>query len=203
MTHPSPLRILAQALAGEFDNRAQSLAEPTWYVHLKLWHRPVALFEEDSITLFVEQVSVASGNPPYRQRVLRLQSHADQITAQYYGLTQPLAFRGGGADPMRLQGLSEADLIDLPTCRLSVIAQAQDSPNWRFKAQLPEGSLCSFEADGVKRYVRLGFEVGPKAPTGKIEFQMFDKGIDPDTGQATWGALMGPFCLDKQAAFGL
>ncbi|MBV8887772.1 MAG: hypothetical protein JO235_27770 [Chroococcidiopsidaceae cyanobacterium CP_BM_RX_35] len=45
---------LAHYLTGKFDNQEQATAEPAWYVHLRLWQRPVPLFTEDSITLFAE-----------------------------------------------------------------------------------------------------------------------------------------------------
>jgi hypothetical protein len=35
-------------LAGEFENQRQAQAEPVWYVHLRLWLRPLPLFREDS-----------------------------------------------------------------------------------------------------------------------------------------------------------
>ena len=46
------LKTLAQYMTGEFDNQEQALADPAWYVHLKLWQVPVQLFSEDSITFF-------------------------------------------------------------------------------------------------------------------------------------------------------
>ena len=54
MTISPELIALAQYMAGEFDNREQALAEPTWYVHLRMWQRPlpVPLFSEPSIALF-------------------------------------------------------------------------------------------------------------------------------------------------------
>ncbi|HEY9880648.1 MAG TPA: chromophore lyase CpcT/CpeT [Leptolyngbyaceae cyanobacterium] len=197
------LLTLAQALAGEFDNREQSLADPAWYVHLKVWHRPVALFSEDSATFFIEQVSVASNQPPYRQRILRLQDQGVGLSGQYYGLKEPLKFRGGAIAPELLASLNEADLVELPTCRLLIEAQAQPNQQHRFQAAPPPDTLCSFEADGTLRYVKLGFEIGPTNPINdpRLELRVYDKGIDPSTGKGLWGALMGPFCLHKVADF--
>ncbi|MDJ0689048.1 MAG: CpcT/CpeT family chromophore lyase [Xenococcaceae cyanobacterium MO_188.B32] len=48
MTLSPQLIALGTYLAGEFDNQQQALAEPAWYVHLRLWKRPVPLFTEDS-----------------------------------------------------------------------------------------------------------------------------------------------------------
>lgn len=41
MTHSQTLITLAQWLAGEFENRSQALDQPAWFVHLRLWHRPL------------------------------------------------------------------------------------------------------------------------------------------------------------------
>ena len=32
-------------LAGEFENQRQAQAEPVWYVHLRLWLRPLPLIK--------------------------------------------------------------------------------------------------------------------------------------------------------------
>ncbi|PSN17649.1 chorismate mutase [filamentous cyanobacterium CCP5] len=186
------LQSLAKLLSGAFDNQAQALAEPAWYVHLKLWHRWVELFE-DSITLFIEQISVASGKPPYRQRLIRLQAIDGHLLGRYYGLKDPEQFQGAATQPQRLAGLSLEDLIDLPTCRV----QIRPDP-YGFTARMAPDQLGSFEYQGRTTYLSLGFDIGrPPEAGGKVQFAMYDKGIDPMTGKATWGALMGPFRLDK------
>ncbi|NEO28340.1 MAG: chorismate mutase, partial [Kamptonema sp. SIO4C4] len=48
----SELLTLGQYLAGEFTNQKQAIADPAWYVNLCLWHRPVPLFTEDSLTFY-------------------------------------------------------------------------------------------------------------------------------------------------------
>jgi hypothetical protein len=197
----SALLTLGRYLAGEFENRAQALAEPAWYVHLKVWHRPIRLFHEDSLTFFVEQVSVASRQPPYRQRVLRLYECDSEIKGQYYGLQDAAQFRGGGLDPQILDLLTADDLIDLPTCCLNIETQALSSGQYSFQAALPEGSLCSFEYGGNTSYVSLGFAIGPTQPASDLELRVYDKGVDPSSGKGLWGALMGPFCLIKNADF--
>ncbi len=74
----SEISTLATYLVGEFDNK------PAWYVHLRLWHRRVNLFSEDSIALFAEQASVVNINQPYRPRILRLRkSDSKTIEIEY------------------------------------------------------------------------------------------------------------------------
>jgi hypothetical protein len=208
----SVLTTLANYLAGEFENQAQAVADPTWYVHLRLWQVPVpSLSDEHTYTLFLEQASVVSQVAPYRQRILQLtaqltaqQPAAGLLQGQYFALAQPLKFRGAGTQPELLANLSAADLVPLSNSEALIQYQSTSSissgePAYRFQAALPEGRLCSFEYDGQRRYVYLGFEIAPKDKS--IELLTYDKGVDPETGRGLWGALMGPFCMVKQKSF--
>src|SRR4028119_107608 len=99
MTLSPELITLAHYMAGEFDNQKQAIADPVWYVHLRLWQRPVALFTEDSLTLFAEQANIVNLDKPYRPRILRLQSSETQsasLQVEYYMLKNPDAIRGAG-----------------------------------------------------------------------------------------------------------
>lgn len=198
----SALHLLGQYLAGEFDNRSQAYAEPAWYVHLKLWHRWIPLFLDDSLTFFIEQISVASGDPPYRQRILRLQEYPEHISGQYYGLQHPQRWQGGALSPEILKSLSVDDLVKLPTCKVNINVAHTDFAQPSFVARMPEGCLCSFQYGQNTTYVSLGFDIGPSLEQPQLTiFSMYDKGINPETGQGIWGALMGPFNLIKQTSF--
>ncbi len=197
------LRQVAAALAGEFDNRSQSLADPAWYLHLRLWQRPLPLnLFGEGYGLFLEQISVTSGQPPYRQRILHLTTKAGGLWGQYYALADPSTYLGGATQPDRLVGLTRDQLVALPTCGLVIERQADGQT---YSARLPDDSLCTFTANGITTYVRLAFDIGPEsaAPGSPLVFQMNDRGIDPDTGKTTWGPKMGPFRLLKQCAYAL
>lgn len=193
MPTPSSLSALVQLLAGEFDNHDQAMESPAWYVHLRLWQRPLPHLFGDGYGVFIEQCGVASGNPPYRQRVLHLRAEVDTLYGQYYGLHDPLRWQGGALAPERLMALTAADLVSLPTCRVTISPLAQG-----FQARMMADALGQFSYDGKTVHLRLGFDIIQGAQT---EFAMYDKGIDPATGRGTWGALMGPFRLVKQRAF--
>lgn len=186
---------LGEYLAGEFDNREQAIAEPAWYVHLRLWQRPVNLFTEDSITLFAEQSNVINLDQPYRQRIMRLRLGIDSdpsLEVQYYMLQDPGAFKGAGCNPALLNTLTPDKLDLLPGCILTVTQEKLAGDRYKFTATpLPE-TRCSFTYLGNIVYVSLGFEATA------VEFHSYDKGIDPATGKATWGAIMGPYRYTKR-----
>lgn len=198
MTLSPELITLARYMAGEFDNQQQAIAEPVWYVHLRLWQRPVPLFTEDSLTLFAEQANIVNLDKPYRPRILRLQSsdtNPASLQVQYYMLKDTEAIRGAGRNPELLRQLTSEDIEFLPGCNLTV-KQQQVTPNsYEFSASSATGTPCGFSYKGNSYQVSLGFEATAE------EFRSYDKGIDSTTGKAIWGALMGPFRFTKRQDF--
>lgn len=191
---------LANYLAGEFDNCEQALAEPAWYVNLRLWQVPVDLFAEDSLSLFAEQVNIITPNNPYRQRVMRLQidrnpGSEQYLQVQYYLPKNPTALAGAGRNRELLKGLKPSDLEFLPGCILNVNTQMIAANSYRFIAKPPRDIHCCFTFQGKTIQVSLGFEVTSS------ELFSYDKGIEPQTGKAIWGALLGPFSYTKREQY--
>lgn len=193
------LNHLAATLAGEFDNKAQSLADPAWFLHLRVWNRPLpkTVFAE-GYGLFIEQISVATGAPPYRQRILHLTQRNGSFWGQYYGLQDPQAWQGSATQPDRLASLTADALISLPTCGLGI---TWDDAKALYVARLPENSLCRITYDGQDSYISLGFDLAPAGPRQSPELSVYDRGVDPATGKTTWGPRMGPFRLQRQAIY--
>jgi hypothetical protein len=198
MTLSPELLTLARYMAGEFDNQKQAIAEPAWYVHLHLWQRPVPLFTEDSLTLFAEQANIVNLDQPYRPRILRLHQSDNSSAAlqvQYYMLKDAEAIRGAGRNPELLRQLTPEHIQFLPGCTLT-IQQSQVAPNaFKFFASSATGTPCNFSYQGNNYQVSLGFEATSE------EFFSYDKGIDPKTGKAMWGALLGPYRFTKRQDF--
>lgn len=183
---------LTQWLAGEFDNKEQALAQPVWFVHLRLWHRPLPFQIDGNPALFAEQANYLYPDNAYRQRVLVLKpiASASTLQAQYYAFKQPDRFQGAGANPDRLMHLSLDDLELLPGCKLTVTEQ-----NGQFKAEPEPEAKCYFQYDGKTRQVVLGFAVSAD------RFFSYDRGVDPETGQSLWGATMGAYEFRKCQQF--
>jgi hypothetical protein len=198
MTLSPELIALARYMAGEFDNQQQAIAEPVWYVHLRLWQRPVPLFTEDSLTLFAEQANIINLDQPYRSRILRLHqldTTSPALQVQYYMIKDLEAIRGGGRNPELLRQLTPEQIEFLPGCTLTIQSH-QISPNsYEFSTSSTTGDPCCFSYQGNNYQVSLGFEAT------KDEFRSFDKGIDPTTGKAIWGALLGPYRFTKRQDF--
>lgn len=184
-------RQLAQWLAGEFGNAAQAMEQPTWFVQLRWWHRPIPQRLEGHLALFAEQANSLYLQNPYRQRILLIQENADatpenSLRVRYLAFRHPEQFRGAGLNPQLLSNLSIADLEQLPGCELTAEKKGD-----RFIATPEPDAKCFFQYEGKTRQVVLGFEVGDR------HFLSYDRGVDPDTGQSLWGALMGPYSFEK------
>lgn len=191
----SLVETLAQFMSGEFDNREQAIENPVWFVHLRMWQRPTHLFASDSRTIFAEQAPILKVDQPYRQRFMRLQqTEENALTVQYYMLTDPDRVKGAGQNPELLKDLKEADLILLSGCFLDVTVQPFES-SIRFTAVQPADCPCRFTFQGSTIQVALGFE------TTSDQFWSHDKGINPDTEQPIWGALLGAYEFKKRQQF--
>jgi CpeT/CpcT family (DUF1001) len=186
------VQTVAGWLAGEFDNQQQAQEQPVWFVPLRLWHRPLPFLIDGSLALFCEQANFLQLNAPYRQRVLILRADpVTQMRVEYRAFQQPERVKGAGANPTLLQAISVADLEILPGCELTVQANQDD----RVKASSEPGAKCCFQYNGQTRQVILGFEASAD------EFWSFDRGVDPDTGQLLWGAMMGAYKFQKRQSF--
>ncbi len=190
-----PLITLANYLAGEFDNQQQAIAEPLWYVHLRLWLRPVPNLWSDSLTLFAEQANILNLTQPYRPRLLRLRENTD-LYVEHYMFKDVRAFQGAGSQPQKLATLTTEDVEFLPSCTLKVeTSQPFGDHNYQFEALPQSDQLCCFNYQGSTYQVSLGFKVNVN------ELCTYDKGIDPNTKKAIWGAILGPYRFQKLEQF--
>ena len=189
---------LARYMAGEFDNGDQAIDSPAWYVHLRLWQRPVPLFSEDSLTLFAEQANYLYPDKAYRERIMRLQHSTESqssIQVQYYMIKDPSSMVGAGRNPDLLKTLSSDRIEATAGCTLSVTHRSIAPHAYHFQASLPPNAPCCFNYRGETYQVSLGFEASPEG------FLSYDKGIEPETGKALWGAIMGPYRFSKRQDF--
>lgn len=197
MTFSPELIALGKYLAGEFDNREQALAEPIWYVHLRLWLRPVTLFVEDSITLFAEQASIVNLDSPYRPRLLRLresQTKPLSLQIEHYMFEDIEAVKGAGRNSDLLKQITTERVKFLPSCTLSVKIDSIGS-SYQFSAFPLTEEPCTFTYQENQFQVSLGLQATSE------ELLTYDRGIDPKTGKAIWGALVGPYRFHKRYDF--
>lgn len=188
------LTTLATYLAGEFSNQTQALEQPAWYVNLRLWIRPVPIFKDDSITLFAEQANVIKLDQPYRPRILRLRQK-ENLLVEFYMFKDIATARGAGQNKDLIQQITSEKIEFLPNCTLRVETQELNNGKFCFETTPINEEPCQVTYQGNTFQVFLGFKATAD------ELQTYDKGIDPQTGQGTWGALMGAYRFTKLQSF--
>ncbi|MEM8831480.1 MAG: chromophore lyase CpcT/CpeT, partial [Cyanobacteria bacterium P01_G01_bin.19] len=147
---------LAKYLAGEFDNQPQALAQPAWYVHLRLWIRPVPIFTQDSITLFAEQANAMKLDCPYRPRILRLRQK-EAIEVEFYMFKDLATARGAGQYPSLIENITPDKIEFLPNCTLTVATQESDLGKYVFETTPVSEEPCTVTYQGTSFQVFLGF----------------------------------------------
>ena len=194
MNFSPQLIALATYLAGEFSNQAQAREQPAWYVNLRLWIRPVPIFTEDSITLFAEQANILKLEQPYRPRILRLRQR-ENIEVEFYMFEDLATGKGAGQNRDLIQQITPDKIKFLPNCTLKVDTEELGNRLYCFTTTPISDEPCSVTYQGSTFQVFLGFKVTAS------ELQTYDKGIDPNTGKGTWGALMGAYSFVKLQDF--
>ena len=194
MNFSPQLIALANYLAGEFDNQQQALEQPAWYVHLRLWIRPVPIFIADSITLFAEQANAIQLARPYRPRILRLRQK-ETIEVEFYMFKDLTTAQGAGQNKDLILQIAPEKIKFLPDCTLKVFTQQLANNQYCFETTHKSERPCRVTYQGTTFQVFLGFKATAD------ELQTYDQGIDPDTGRGTWGALMGAYRFQKRQDF--
>ncbi|MGB5635390.1 MAG: chromophore lyase CpcT/CpeT [Waterburya sp.] len=184
------LTALATYLAGEFSNQSQALEEPAWYVNLRLWIRTVPIFTDDSITLFAEQANVNKLDQPYRPRILRLRQR-ETIEVEFYMFEDLATARGAGQNKDLIEQITPEKIKFLSNCTLKVKTKQLNNGTYCFETTPMTQEPCKVTYQGTTFQVFLGFKATAN------ELLTYDKGIDPQTGQGTWGALMGAYRFSK------
>ncbi|PSB09109.1 chorismate mutase [Pleurocapsa sp. CCALA 161] len=196
MNFSPQLTALAGYLAGEFSNQAQAIAQPAWFVNLRLWIRPVPIFTDDSITLFAEQANILKLEQPYRPRILRLTERENEnIEVEFYMFEDLATARGAGQNKDFIAQITPDKIKFLPNCTLKVATQELGDGKYCFATTPVTNEPCSVTYQGSTFQVFLGFKATAN------ELLTYDKGIDPATGKGTWGALMGAYAFTKLQDF--
>ncbi|BAZ44872.1 hypothetical protein NIES4102_18890 [Chondrocystis sp. NIES-4102] len=194
MVFSSQLISLATYLSGEFSNQPQALAQPAWFVNLRLWIRPVPIFTDDSITLFAEQANILKLDQPYRPRILRLREK-EAIEIEFYMFQDLATAKGAGQNENLIRQITPDKITFLPNCTLNVSTAELTNGQYSFTTTPATDKRCQVTYQGSTFEVFLGLEARAD------QLQIYDRGIDPQTGKGTWGALMGAYCFTKLQDF--
>lgn len=169
-------------LSGTFSNREQAMAQPAWFIPVRLRYLPVDHLFASGVGWFTEQMSEHLGEP-YRSRVLHL---LDQpLRFENYRLKDQKVWAGAAFDPPRLAQLAADDLILLPGCTIFLERTAAG-----YSGRMAEGRGCRLSAEDTS-YVLIEFELSEDC------FLTLDRGFDLVSDAQTWGSRAGAYCYRK------
>ena len=129
-----------------------------------------------------------------------LQTKGEQLLATYSALKEPLAWQGAALNLERLGQLTMDDVVTLQGSQLLVEPAPTLGPV-AFSARHHPGERCEFTIGGQVRQVELKFDEIAATGGNPDQFWMGDRGYDPVAEKYTWGALNGPFHLQKEQDF--
>jgi CpeT protein len=182
----SDLSTICHWLSGTYSNRQQAMAEPVWFIPVRLWYVPVPGLFSEGVGFFTEQVSEHTPEQPYRTRVLQLLENP--LRFENYRFRDQTAWAGAAQRTERLQTLSPEDLELLPGCTIEL----ERKDNGYFGA-MKEGQGCRLSSNSTS-YVRIEFELTDTA------FITLDRGFDLVTNTQVWGSRGGAYHYLKQAS---
>ena len=170
---------VAALLAGTFDSKAQSDADPKGYRAVRIVAVPVpkSRIAAGAPVLYVEQALVETPNRPYRQRFYRIEETADgNVVSRVFEPREPLAVSGKWRDPSDLALFGPGDVVERIGCavRLKRVAEGWEGGT--------EGKSCPSALSGA-RYATSKVKLVP----GRME--SWDRGFDVDDLQVVLYAM--------------
>ncbi|MFA9202282.1 MAG: CpcT/CpeT family chromophore lyase, partial [Candidatus Nanopelagicaceae bacterium] len=119
----------------------------------------------------------------------------ENIEVEFYMFKDLATARGAGQNKDLIAQITPDKIKFLPNCTLLVTTQAFANETYCFETIPVTDEPCTVTYQGTTFQVFLGF----KATVD--ELLTYDKGIDPETGQGTWGALIGAYSFSKLQDF--
>lgn len=104
------------------------------------------------------------------------------LTVEYYKFKDSNRIRGAGTNPALLQQVTPDWVEFLPGCTLDIHTERTSAMSYCFQSDRDAPRPCCFTEGGQQYQVSLGFAVTA------TELLIYDRGIDPKTGKAIWGA---------------
>lgn len=187
-TEATILGLLADTMAGSYDTREQSLADPE-YFDIRLHMARIWPERTDAAWLYVEQAMSTAQQKPYRQRVYKLTAtDARTLVSSVYELPgDPLRFTGAWKDRSKLDGITPEQLVAREGCEITLTYT--DSGTFTGSTR---PRACGSTLRGAT-YATSEVIITPN------QLISWDRGFDAEDKQV-WGAVKGGYIFRKQSA---
>lgn len=180
---------LAEWIAGDFSNKAQSQANPRDFAHIRVFFRPLPWSFFGDMGFYSEQVYDHDLWTPYRQGVHRFIDRDDHVYVENFALKDSIRFAGAARELSILHTITPEDIERRWHC--SMVFRWQKD---RFLGAV-EGNKCLIQKNGRTTYLISTVEL--TATT----FNSWDRGIDIETNTQVWGSDRGALQFVKQESY--
>jgi CpeT protein len=180
---------LAEWIAGDFSNKAQSQAQPRDFAHIRVFFRPLPWSFFGDMGFYSEQVYDHDLWTPYRQGVHRFIDRGDHVYVENFALKDGIRFAGAARDKSILATITPQDIERRWHCSMIFTWQHD-----RFVGSV-EGKQCLIRKNNRTTY--LISEVELTAST----FTCWDRGMDIETNRQVWGSEYGALKFDKVESY--
>ncbi|MCU0756932.1 MAG: chromophore lyase CpcT/CpeT [Xanthomonadales bacterium] len=181
---PDPAGEVADLLAGSYSSQSQSETDKAFF-DVRLGMRRIWPERAGEHWLYVEQAMATTLDRPYRQRVYRIEATDGGAISHVYTLPgDPLRYAGAHRDPVRLAGLTPAELEERRGCAIHLVRHQDGS-----YAGATRERECPSDLRGASYATS---EVVLSAE----RLDSWDRGYDRD-GKQVWGAVTGAYRFDR------
>ena len=184
---PSPqLLELTRCLSGHFNNFKQATSQPVYYANIHVQHCPLPQSVFNGPGLYLEQYYDIYPDYPYRQGAYRVYETEEGLWMQNYQLKSPDRYIGAYKDFSQIAKMTADDFFILSGCLSKVLPEEGGFSG----ASIPTKD-CQVERDGHLTYLSVEFTIT------RNYFHSWDRGLDVETEEQIWGAILGSFEFDK------
>ena len=178
---------LTRCLAGHFNNTAQAMDKPAYYANIHVQHCPLPWSVFDGPGLYLEQYYDVYPDHPYRQGAYRIYESEEGLWMQNYLLKNPSRFIGAYKDINQVAKMTADDFTILNGC----LSQVNPQEAGVFTGASVPTKDCQVERDGHLTYLSVEFTIT------RDYFHSWDRGLDVETDEQIWGAVLGSFEFSK------
>ncbi|MGK7908246.1 MAG: CpcT/CpeT family chromophore lyase [Synechococcus sp.] len=177
---------LTRCLAGHFNNFDQAIDKPVYYANIHVQHCPLPWSVFNGPGLYLEQYYDIYPEHPYRQGAYRIYETEEGLWMQNYLLKNPSRYIAAYNDPAQVEKMLSDDFMELSGCLSRVTPKEVGFSG----ASVPTKD-CQVERDGRLTYLSVEFTITREF------FHSWDRGLDVNTDEQVWGAILGSFEFKK------
>jgi hypothetical protein len=189
MKMSSNLNRFSNYIIGDWNNRQQAMDFPALWSHIHVCYHRLPDNFIGSPSFYVESAYDYSLDKPYKTAIIGLKEVDNKIEMENYKIRQPEQFWFGAHDPSLLKGLTDNQIVKLPSICDTIFEYIEEKD--RYEGRTRPGKNCVIMRGDLKTYLDSRIIVSQNS------YSSWDIGRNYDNDVQVWGATSGPFSFKK------